>query len=74
MTHINATVPRNRQINEWRESLLMKTELDFWRDRAREYASELENIFDHASETGHIEVWRGSEKIDLYTKTTPEGA
>lgn len=68
MTHVNATVPRNREINQWREDVLLKAELAFWRDRAREYAGELENMFDHASETGHVELWRGNEKIDLYTK------
>lgn len=68
MTHVNAQVPRDSDIRLWKESVLMKAELDFWRARADEFARELENIFDHASQTGHVEIWCNREKIDLYTR------
>jgi hypothetical protein len=72
MTHVNAQVPIDREIREWKESILLKAELNFWKARADEFASELGNIFDHASATGHVELWRGQDKIDLYTKPDAE--
>jgi hypothetical protein len=72
MTHVNAKVPYGGEIYDRRAAVLLEAELAFYKKMTETLRDELENIFDHALSTGHVELWKGREKIDLYTSAKSE--
>lgn len=68
MSWVNAKAPSESEIRA--EQLRDATEKErlFWLKKCEQLQAELENIFDHAKKTGHVELWHRGEKLDLYTK------
>lgn len=68
MTHVNCSIRPSMDTDHALFIEKMKTELDFWRKEAETLRREFDNVYDHAKATGHVEIWRRDEKLDLYVK------
>lgn len=65
MKTLDVRAPTSSEIHEHLQRVLIKAELEFWRERAALYANELERMFDTADESGQIFLHRRSDKIEL---------
>jgi hypothetical protein len=67
VTYQNATIPTTGDIRAEQYRNGVEKERDFWLKKAEELQRELENIYDHASERGFIELHHRNDKLVLYT-------
>lgn len=67
MTYVNVNIETSQETWDYKHDHMLQAELVFWKKRAEDLQGRLENIFDHATKTGHVELWRNREKLDLYT-------
>lgn len=65
MKILDVRAPTSSEIDEHLHRVLVKAELEFWRERAMLYANELERMFDTAEDGGQIFLHRRSEKVEL---------
>lgn len=73
MTHVNVSAPKPSELREWLNVQELKLRAEFWEQRAMALIGEIENIYDHAKKTGHVEIWCHGDKLDLYTKGDGDG-
>jgi hypothetical protein len=67
MTYVNVPVETWTEVEAQHRAFQSVHELEFWKTKAETLRRELENVFDHAKATGHVELWRNGVKLDLYT-------
>jgi hypothetical protein len=67
VTYQNATIPTTSDIRAEKYRHGVETERDFWFQKAEQLQRELENIYDHATERGFIELHHQNSKLVLYT-------
>lgn len=65
MSWVNATIPTSGDIRAEQYLDAVEKERDFWLKKAEQLQRELENIWDHASESGRIELHHRGEKLTL---------
>ncbi len=73
MSWVNAKIPTNSDIREEQRLDALQKERDFWLYKAECLQRELENIWNHASTTGRIELHHRRDKLVLVVEK-PEAA
>lgn len=65
MKTLDVRAPTASEIDEHFNRVLIKAQLEFWRERALLYANEMERMFDTAEDGGQIVLHRRSGKVEL---------
>ncbi len=68
MTFVNVHIPSSEDLRQQWNRERDEREIAFLQARVDELLRMLENIYECAQQTGHVELWHRGDKLDLYTK------